>query len=712
MKFKKTISIILAVSMLFCSSSLSVFAGATKSLNVVTFGDSMTNGYGTSEFWAGETTTPDGLYDRGQGTGGFDHCATFAYPQAIITHLKDQGYKASVSRFNFEGTSFDAVHAMLSKDLKYYNDCMKVVYEGETYKNYKNDELASHVLSWTNGKEARWTENKKAKTYNSIKELRSDAQTRVKKADLVILDNFNSNYGVYMSSRLMTVLGYVGGETGFRQEEFEKSGYANRLEDLSKYTGVKLIVKAVRPQIYKMVRETVGDSLPTDLILELVDTLVYTFVEGVWAANQSVQDVKALNPNAKIVLVGPQNLFQDINLTVSGVTVPLGDYLGILFGGIGTYLKYLGANAGDYYYVDCAGSPEEIVAFMDKWHKYDKTINNEENIDEYCQLLVTFSSLNTKYPDDSMQTVYGKDYAKPADMKAAVQEEFKKLYLTKFLNWYADYEDDDTSAEQKIALLSYDDKALYDKVKEMAADKLCDLVVSNIIKCTGDGNFDLTPVLRGLSGLWSEMNNILKTVVKEDEISASEKLFAQLYLTFIIQQATGCHPSDEGVVVKGNLVLDGVDKALGLHADPSNNLTDKAKADAVKAAIKGIKNIVMKKTVTDEDKLAVDKMYKELKTFTFAAVTDSEIQKLVLELGNDLKSGLDVGALVDINKKLIAIEKQYAKDKDVYAQITNTVDSINTLINGETPKAKLGALKTLLSKIDFSKLFKFKWSFN
>lgn len=513
----------------------------------------MSSGYGTAEFWKGETDEEYGVYNSGKGGGGFDHVSTFAYPNQIIRQLKDSGKEPNVTKLTFEGTRFDEVHAMLSKNSNYYDKQTKQIGE----KTYFDQYMKSHTNSWTRERTtARWTENGVDVRFASFDDVRSLSRDRVKNADLVIMDNFNSNFGVYLSSRLMAIAGCLG-EEDF-SSAFEQTGYANRIEDLGSSKLLNKVTKDVRKKLNGLIKQIKLSGLPAPAIAELVDTLVYTTVDAVWACNQSINDVTRLNPNAKIIVVGPQNLFENEQIKIGGKSINLGSIMKVLLGSLGDYLKILN-NDSNIYYLDIIESGQHIETFMEKWSSYNpEDIMKVENVDDYCELLLTFSSEYTddgKQPNEDIMQAVNASYANNNEKKAAVK------------------------AAAATAFSSQDNAVTEEQV---------DNIVYNLAACSNEKGFDFDYMIKSISSFSAIFNGLEKNLVKKyEELEDAEKTMIKVYVTFLMQSATGVHPSEAGCIAKAALVEKEVAKALGLNKDRAANYNhfDKSVEGAIEKTI-------------------------------------------------------------------------------------------------------------------------------
>lgn len=613
---KKIVALVLSFTMIFTSGALTVFAGEAaaqkpeETYNIVTFGDSMTSGYGTQEFWKGGTQL-----------GGFDHVASFAYPNAIKDYLEKENLvdkPVKVSKFNFEGMMMSDVHIMLGKNGKeQYAEETRIVH-AEDPTNYYKDHHWSHLRSWTAEKPYRWTEDKKpVKLYNDevydnpdrIDTIRKVAQERVKNADVVILDNLNSSFGIYEVKRLTTILEYMN-----NMENFEESGYANYVEDFGNSKEIQKVVKDVRKKLRSKLNGLKIDGVPVSaaVLTELIESLTYTTVEGVYSVAATVKDIKRLNPNAEIIIVGPENPIKSLKLKISGINVNLGGIIDVLLTSFGTYFKYLGIGAKDYTYVDMLKT-DHIQLLSEKWASWSGVITDKDHENEYVELLSIISS------KDGDEPAITPDRIKLA--REYYQSEIKQTFTDKELAqiWFAidnasdkdkDLADEDLSEDQlKAALATMSQKLSASKEGTLSAiQPKIDQVVTNVAYCAAHPEFDIGEMISDGLG---DFGNIAKSLVDalqgkrydasmlgdSNVMSPSERTLLSLFVACMMQSGTGAHPSEAGCITKAKVI----EKALAKVVKTQK--AKQAKQKKYKEAKSAISSIV-KNTAKRINKLA------------------------------------------------------------------------------------------------------------
>lgn len=451
------------------SGGLVAYAEETSSaetLNYVSIGDSMSNGYG----FVG--------YDQGKSHDGFLEYKTIgditandagygesAYPNLIAQELA-KTYKVNHTQF--------ALSAMRAEDLLYYlggrelpNDDWQnqaYNYAGEPF---KTDGVKNHAAL------AEWFQGK------------------VVDADLITMCIGNASFGAYLLSRVTGALGVLGGELD--SEEVVTLEQA--------LVGLDEEQKEVVLQVYDLMLNELKGYIPAEQyeayrVETLCDLLAYTTAGFVLNYAGSIDRIVALNPDVEIILVGLMNTTYGLTVSYGDTIIPIGDIMDGVFALLNAYIagyptaKQLCGELEDatFYYTEvnhiefiCQLFPEMKANNWGNSTGLDGTIARQRNIsafEDIGQLLAEAFFKNKNAFDDFVKN------AKPLDIVQTYESSTDSYYVVN-----ADSSYNTTNIALAIYLALEDAVAATGTVTDLPAEGLMK-IVNDISSAFAD--FDLT----------------------------------------------------------------------------------------------------------------------------------------------------------------------------------------------------------------------------
>lgn len=345
---------------------------AKKELNYVSIGDSMTNGLAM-----------DG-YDA-KGNNGFLELAPEAYPAQIaawLAGLKDTAnYQENGTKFVFDGPNAKVSLTQLATSAARAEDTLYMLQVNpELLKNLPdsafdspynfNDfgaDLGYTVDYWTINElvnnSNRWSNVPAGYTKGEwAAEVATIFQTSIKDADVISLAVGNSNFGVYMTNRIMNIVGFGSAEElAHDRDVYGYMTFDNAVELCADNEDVKALVYKVYNAVMD---ELAAKGLPEEMIVELCDRISYTTASFLVSYTDLIVLINEMNPDAEVVIVPLINNIREFNFTVNyngkNISVDFGDILDLLYIPVNAYVAALpaamqlqdGYKDGKYYYAE------------------------------------------------------------------------------------------------------------------------------------------------------------------------------------------------------------------------------------------------------------------------------------------------------------------------------------------------------------------------
>lgn len=298
-----------------CSSGLVAYAAEksdAETLNYVSVGDSMSNGYCFMEYNQGVSTEDKG-YDFIKGNGVY---GTGAYPLQFEDYLESQGYTVKHTKL--------AASATLAGDLWYMLGGRE-----------QPDDNWTGLLDYT----GRSNREKIDEKWEATDKLKQHFQTAVADADVMTLCLGNAEFGAYLVQRVTEFLGVLGSTP-------DKDSYVT-LQDALNYSGLDEEQQALVQEVYDLLMNKLKGYIPADLytqynVEDICNLLTYTAAGFVFNYKGALNEIVSMNPDVEIVQVGLMNTTYGMTVTMEdGSRIPVGDIMDGVFGLLNAYVAGL-----------------------------------------------------------------------------------------------------------------------------------------------------------------------------------------------------------------------------------------------------------------------------------------------------------------------------------------------------------------------------------
>ena len=311
---KRILSFLLVLTMLLSIAPVSVFATDSttseapvesdpNSINYVSLGDSMANGYGFVGYHQDSKDLNTYDFKTGQGMYGDG-----AYPLQFEQYLEKKGYAVNHTKL--------AASGMLAEDLLYLLGGREYFDDGwGGYKdyvgNYNDSDLMGHI------------------------------QNAVTDADIITMGIGNASFGAFLMQKVTDALGVMREQPIPTGVKFENAIAVLKL-DAEQY--------ALVMQVYNMLSDKLIEAVPADLVNQynlesIVDLMAYTTASYIVNYKLLVEKILEMNSDVEIVLVGLLNTTYGMNVTDENgnVILPFGDVMDSIFGTLNAYMAGLPA---------------------------------------------------------------------------------------------------------------------------------------------------------------------------------------------------------------------------------------------------------------------------------------------------------------------------------------------------------------------------------
>ena len=356
-KAKKTLALVLALVM--CMSLIPTVAladtGAKEDYKVISIGASDSNGYCLDDYSVySEATWAVGYHDSG--LGFMDYASRYSTGYLMADYLTKTLTDKNVvfESLTFEGMRTDELRALLDKNYKgdYFCYPDHMPHYEEMFAGDPDEGFAGYAASHDVGE---------------AKDVHEFFVQEITDADLIIMDCCTNNFGTYISDRLM---GYHGGaldETVYDALDSIAPGFKETAEyTINKYFSF------------------LKDIVPEGIAQDLIDSITYAFVDMCVNFSVDVDTILKLNPNAKLICVGPANIMQGLTAEYNGITLDIGAIWGVMINLANTYITTLDPNRNKFYYANVMEGVELIIEDVAKGEFTN--IYNDDLVDYFGEL--------------------------------------------------------------------------------------------------------------------------------------------------------------------------------------------------------------------------------------------------------------------------------------------------------------------------------------
>ena len=324
MKIKKILVLVMTFAMLLSAfaPTLGVFAeaghnhdenGANGTLNYVSIGDSMTNGYGFDGYEQGQTN-PNNHMSFDRFVAGENVYGDGSYALQFADYLQSLGYDVNHTKL--------AVSALRAEDLLYL---LNGGAEGEHH-----DDWFDEVVYYSTG----------AYDYSVVPALSAHYQNAVKNADVITLGIGNASFGAFMLSRMTSALGVMGGSLD--DDQLEMYTLENALAMLENEEDEAKVLELYN-KFYGELLNYVDAETVEQFKLETISEIFAYVVAGFLVSYSKVIDrIVEINEseNLEIMLIGLMNTTYGMTISLDeNTSIPFGDIMDEMFGLLNAYIS-------------------------------------------------------------------------------------------------------------------------------------------------------------------------------------------------------------------------------------------------------------------------------------------------------------------------------------------------------------------------------------
>ena len=270
-------------------------------ITIAAYGDSVTNGYGMDGY----------RYPDGSNVLGFLREPEDSWPVRVMRHLEDtQDLPVELEQLAISGFRADEVHWMLCTEEDCFqadsfgndrfvedgwcNRCIRDWIDGDSYETVKN------YLSKIDAKYENYDESQLKGNANAV--ISDVYQGAAKKADVILLDIGNNNFGTFVTSTVQAILG--GGTPDFDTD------FDIYLDEKSA-ASLEYIIDSMCQSLFG------NDPASYQICLTLSRCLIYGYLGFTENFDETIKDIKKINPDAKIIVVDLYTMLSGVDLTGS-----------------------------------------------------------------------------------------------------------------------------------------------------------------------------------------------------------------------------------------------------------------------------------------------------------------------------------------------------------------------------------------------------------
>lgn len=407
--FKSCVSLMLVLCMV-CSLPLTVLAAdsatasdtsTVKDINndgkivYVSFGDSVTNGYGL----------PTYRYDSGRNVLGLYREVESAYPAMIRNDLAARFGEDNVDllQMAISGFRIDELHWMLDEDGSYVPD----PYHSQRYSGWNADLLEDLLIEET------WVQEKYGPTYgtsdsallaNADAIISNEYKDAVKKADLITIDLGTNNFGTFVTGTIQYILGLSSSPVEVDFSIYVDENTAASLEAM------------ISQMVTGMVGASSGQAY--ELTLTLARCLMFGYLGYADNLDAALDEIYRLNPDVQVVVIDVYTMITGIDLTGSalGSSMDLDELYNMFIDMANFYARELSPYAHKVTHASLEDAPDLCIDYYKDYP--DSNYPNNQYLHPTAELLM----------DEFIMEMMGYNPDKP-DQRAAFQVEVKDNIL-------------------------------------------------------------------------------------------------------------------------------------------------------------------------------------------------------------------------------------------------------------------------------------------
>ena len=770
---RNMIAILLAAVMCFTMIPSAAFAdeGDTDDeKRLVVFGASTANGYGHVDYSGTDkgfnvknneldTWTIDDAKENSMG-----RMSVQAYPWQFKKYLEEtENTSYYLSSFAMNGMRTNELHALLDED--YYEKAFNQERDkGVWY--YEENEAGEKVLKATgflgdhindfvmalghggatveeNGKEVPvWTseDNITIDGLTGIYGLEGTSgeayfraqkyvKEEIKNADIIIVDNVMNNFGTYFANR-------IAGAAGVPGKEAESTYSKQTLDDIDEILGTdwKQINK-----IKNVLLKAAGLS-SNPIGKEMIDGFLYCYADATANFSAEMDIIKKLNPDAKIIVVGPYNSLEGVKLNLGGQVIDLGTVMGKAFDAVSLYLRALDKHCDEYYFADLSMSIETFMTKIAESDSFEEFVEDEEGKtlldDMYSGSAQSFlemfmgTSDPELLPDVIAASVFDGlvEDEEPESGMMAVLWKLKYTVLNQYVVLLKESEKDTSSKDltwkDMHTIIDMEDDVLSERLEELEDEYSAEDIKESLIGFTTlliSGIKDMIPQIKpvvqklmfeaahydtldltAIAGAMQDMKAVkgeLMNLMTDPEAKPSDQLLGIFHILdrFILYSSVGQHPDAKGCEQIFEQVAEAYHKEQTAYpeakqeaAEELSEMLDQLRemlkgtpeGDDLEKAIEMLEKIDAALPMIDEGTEMLEQ-YKTIKEQFFKYYAET-LDLLGITEEDLIEAGekIDVEQIADWIKRMDQIVRQYPELREKYEpQIREYAEKIYEIVN-------------------------------
>ena len=591
---KKSLALLLALLMCLSLFSTMAFAEDAKTeYTLVCIGDSTSQGYFLEDY-------------VDEDSGAYDNSSKDSYPfllQQYIQNKLGDSYDVKLRNMTFTGMRTDELRGILDPS---FLEIAKAKNGGNGDKFFTDHYSGMNEYFYDDTPDpltlARFAEDRpdvsgcttiynmlKLKGYvdYDVKDVTDKNAANVaftesiKKADCITLDTTMNNFGTYLCSRLMAIVG-MG----------DKSEYSESIEELG--PGLDIDVAKVEAKAKELIAQYLPEDLglPEGMVDGLLDMFVYCYCDFRVNFEENIRLIRELNPDAKLLVFGAYNGMDGLICDIGGMEVNFGKLWGAYMGLVNTFITTTCKYNDQYVYVDCTPGVRVFTGALAQDDAYPRYMDCMINVDKGempsakeiatqvvggVQAAMEGVQKLTNVPD--LQAMFGLEGALPPFTEdayyayAAVCEGLVDNIdmITPMAPSMGLTQDDIDNLLYGISLLP-----CYSRAYQLVAgtDEGVNMITERLIESAKFAPLDFMGIFAAMGG---GIDAIMVNAMFKEEPTATELSVLHIYARFLSARGIGTHPDDVGCAQKAEYVCQAFEKNYSAKYDGQSAIVDLGK---------------------------------------------------------------------------------------------------------------------------------------
>ena len=313
--YRSGLAMFMAVIMVFSCTPMSAFAAeVTKAsgkgfdlngdgaVNYVSFGDSVTNGYGMDGY----------RYTDGTNVLGFRREVAGSYPVEIAKYLKEEsGLPVKLDQMAISGFRMDELHWMLCDDYKpdYYHNDYFANWNRRCFANLSEStdpEALNDLAYFTEKYEKDYgVIDEDITTAKADKILMAEYREAVKNADFITIDLGTNNFGTFLTSTISSIL--VTGQIDTKEVN-DKTQFSHYMDAQSAAT-----LEGIIDQMAAGMAES-NSGTKFDLIRTLARCMMFGYLGFINNYDGALDAIYKINPNVEVLVIDMYSMILGVEL--------------------------------------------------------------------------------------------------------------------------------------------------------------------------------------------------------------------------------------------------------------------------------------------------------------------------------------------------------------------------------------------------------------